>query len=285
MKKIILVPNCIKDSELNLTKQVVKKLVSLGITPYVENNYSSLCALGAVLYDDIPDDGELIIVIGGDGSVIDASLIAVENDLPLLGINLGKVGYLATVDPQDIDKLDNLISGDYLINEKMLLYSKKFSSDGSEILCNRLAVNDVVICRGNNFGISDFRVENSFGDQVCYRADGVVISTPTGSTAYSLSAGGPVISHTLDSIVVTPICPHSFFNRAIVYGADEEIKVTNLGELALNVSIDGRLFCSLEKEECCVVYKENKKIKTMTFGESNLFTCLSKKIKLLHDTV
>ena len=283
MKKIILLPNKLKDSELLITKQVVTKLVSLGLQPYVADEFSSLTEFGALTYDEVID-GELVVVIGGDGSVIDASRVALDCDIPLLGINLGKVGYLATVDPGEIDKLEKLISGDYVINEKMLLLATKNTKHGV-VISERPAVNDVVIRRGNSYGISDLRVENVIGDQVVYRADGVVISTPAGSTAYALSAGGPVISHTLDSIMVTPICPHSFFNRAIVYGPEEQIKVTNLGDLALDISIDGRQFCSLLKDESCIVTKNIKKIKMMTFGESNLFTSLSKKIKLLHETV
>ena len=108
MKKLILLPNVYKDSDLCLSKKVTAKLIDLGIIPYVEKIHKELCALGAVGFDTIPQDAELIVVIGGDGSVIDASCIAVEAGLPLLGINLGKVGYLATVDPSEIDKLVNL---------------------------------------------------------------------------------------------------------------------------------------------------------------------------------
>ena len=165
----------------------------------------------------------------------------------------------------------------------MLLTVKKHSVDGEDEISDRFAVNDVVVSHDNYFGISDFMVENQREDHVRFRADGIIVSTPQGSTAYSLSAGGPIISHTLDSITVTPVCPHSFFNRAIVYGPEEKIKISNVSDSLVNVSIDGRLFTKLEHGDFCVVEKSNKRFKMITFGESNVFSTLSKKIKSIQD--
>nr|MBE6545333.1 NAD(+)/NADH kinase [Oscillospiraceae bacterium] len=285
MEKVIVLPNLSKDSGAVITKIVVNKLISLGITAYVHKSVDALADSGAVFYTAVPSDAELIVVIGGDGSVIDASRLSVELDIPMLGINLGKVGYLATVDPGDIGILSNLVSQDYRINERMLLCASKRMLDGRIFKSERFALNDVVICRDGGLGICDFTVENKGGDKVNYRADGVVVSTPSGSTAYSLSAGGPIVSHTLNSILVTPICPHSFFNRSIVYGPEEEICVTNTLDMSLNVNIDGRHFVSLECGESCLISKSPQNIKMMNFGESNLFSTLSKKIRLLHDSI
>ena len=133
--------------------------------------------------------------------------------------------------------------------------------------------------------ISEIKLENGRGDVVQYRADGIILATPAGSTAYSLSAGGPIISHGLDSITVTPICPHSFFNRSIVYGADERITITNMAETSLNISIDARLFDVLKKDESCTVYKSERRLRMINLEDTNLFSTLSKKIKLLHELV
>ena len=99
--------------------------------------------------------------------------------------------------------------------------------------------------------------------------------------AYSLSAGGPVIAHNLDSITVTPVCPHSFFNRSIVYGKDECIKISNSGDQVLNISVDGRFFASLESSEWCVVKRSDEKLRMITFSENNMFAALFKKIKAI----
>ena len=285
MKKVMVIPNPTKDEGLVVTKSVTEKLIELGFVPFVDAKYDIAERFGIERYEVVPKDIEFIIVIGGDGSVIDASCIAVELDVPLLGVNLGKVGYLVEVDPECLDKFECLVDGNYDTEEKMLLSVKKFALDGKEESSSRFAVNDVVVSHDDYFGISDFMVENQREDHVKFRADGVIVSTPQGSTAYSLSAGGPIISHTLESITVTPVCPHSFFNRAIVYGPEEKIKISNTANSVLNVSIDGRLFSKLEFSECCVIEKSEKRLKVITFGESNVFSTLSKKIKSVQDMI
>ena len=282
MRRVIVIPNPTKDVDLKVTGAVIDKLLSLGFVPCLENKYKK--EGWSVEYFDSPSsEYEFIIVIGGDGSVIDASAMAVTLNVPLLGVNLGKVGYLVEVDPASINKLELLTSGDYEIEEKMLLTVKKCTSQGTSEIAESLAVNDIVVSRDNYLGISDFMVENQKEDHVRFRADGVIVSTPQGSTAYSLSAGGPVISHTLDCITVTPVCPHSFFNRAIVYGPEEKIKISNASDAALNISIDGRLFTRLLLGDYCVIEKSTKRFKMITFGESNVFSTLSKKIKSIQD--
>lgn len=285
MKKAIVLPNRLKDSSLALTKAVVRRLLCLEITAYLDEEYRCDGMEGAVFYTDIPTDADFIVVIGGDGSVIDASRLSLETHLPLLGINLGKVGYLATVDPDRLELLSVITEDRAQIDEKMLLVAEKHCADGNILISDRFAVNDVVICHDSYLGISDIKLENGQGDTVQYRADGIIIATPAGSTAYSLSAGGPIISHGLDSITVTPICPHSFFNRSIVYGPDERITISNMAEDILNISVDGRLFDRLKKGESCLIYRSDKRIKMFNLEDTNLFSTLSKKIKLLHDLV
>ncbi len=285
MKKAIVIPNRLKDENLFLTSRVVNKLNEIGIAVYLNSEYSPSDIADVVYYDDLPCDADVIIVIGGDGSIIDASRIGLVLDLPLVGINLGKVGYLATLDPDKIDLLSRLSSGEYSIISNMLLSATKVRADGSRITCDRLAVNDVVISHESYLGISDLKVGNENGDQIQYRADGVIAATPAGSTAYSLSSGGPVISHRLDSITVTPICPHSFFNRSIVYSSDEVIRITNMEDNVSNISIDGRFFDRLQGGESCIVQRANKRIKMISLEDGNIFSTLSKKIKLLHDLV
>ena len=264
---------------------MVAKLLSLDMTVLCDAKYAQLCDDGALVYTDIPRDADAVVVIGGDGTVIDASEMALELDIPLVGVNLGKVGYLGVVDEEALDLFDRLSSGDYQVEEKLLLCAGKVRADGTVEICEHKAVNDVVVSHDNYFGISDFLLENSRGDKIKYRADGIIISTPVGTTAYALSAGGPIVSHTLDAISVTPICPHSFFDRTIVYNSGEEIVVSNIGDNSLNVSVDGRFFTKLMTDEACVVYKSNKRFKTIVFSENNMFSVLFKKIKLLDDKI
>ena len=285
MKKVIVFPNRIKDVGLTYTKRVVDKMLSFGIGVCISNEHLDEKIENVCYYDTAPLDAELIVVIGGDGSVIDASRLALELDIPLLGVNLGKVGYLAVLDPDNIDSLSKIASDEYIISNRMLLCSDKLDVNGNVVRSDRLAVNDLIISRGSSPGIVDIKVESSSKDSVHLRCDGVVLATPTGTTAYSLSAGGPIVSVGLDSITVTPICPHSFFDRSVIYSPDEVISVTNLTDSCLNISIDGRSCDSLSLGETCRVYKSSTKIKMLSLEDANIFSTLTKKIKIMHDLV
>jgi NAD+ kinase len=282
MKHIVIIPNPKKDKDFSVTKNLLKKLNSFDSVVYIEKKYCESFDLPVVLYDEFPKAAEVIIVVGGDGSVLDASVTAIENDIPLLAVNLGKVGYLSEVEPDNLDILSCLFSGKYEIEEKMLLSVTQVSF-GLAHRAQRLAVNDVIVSHDNFLGIADFTLENGVGDCVKYRADGMILSTPAGSTAYNLSAGGPIVSHDIDSIVATPICPHSFFNRSIIFKATEDIKLRNISDTVLNISIDGRYFTNLSNNDECIIKMADKKLKMITFSENNMFATLFKKMRILED--
>jgi len=282
MKRIVIIPNPQRDEGLSVTKKLAELLIARGAAVYLDKKYDSTLPLELERYSEFPSCSDLIIVVGGDGSMLDASVLALKYDLPLLGVNLGKVGYLSEVELDELNLLGRLISGEYTVDEKMLLTVSKIS--GNDIIsCERLAVNDVIISHDTFLGIADFSLENSVGDSLKYRADGLILSTPAGSTAYSLSAGGPIVSHDIDSITVTPICPHSFFNRSIIFKSTESIKVKNNSSTPLNVSVDGRYFSSISHGEECIVKMADKKLKIITFCENNMFSTLFKKMRILED--
>ncbi len=282
MKNIAVIPNPKKDVGLLVTKSLTEHLIRFGAMVYIEEKYADMLGNEVNKYKDFPSDAELIIVIGGDGSVLDASVIAIENDIPMLGVNLGKVGYLSEVEPDNLDILMGVICGRYRIEEKMLL-SVTHVGGGVVESSERFAVNDVIISHDTFLGIADFLLENSVGDSVKYRADGMILSTPAGSTAYNLSAGGPIVSHDIDSITATPICPHSFFNRSIIFKSGERIKLKNTSETVLNISVDGRYFANLSLGEECIVKMHEKRLKMLTFSENNMFATLFKKMRILED--
>ncbi len=282
MKHIVIIPNPKKDTKFSVTKNLAEKLNFFGSAVYIEKKYGECIDSSVILYEEFPKAAEAIIVVGGDGSVLDASVTAIENDIPLLAVNLGKVGYLSEVEPDNLDILSCLFSGKFEIEEKMLL-SVTHVSFGLAHKAERLAVNDVIVSHDNFLGIAYFTLENGVGDCVKYRADGMILSTPAGSTAYNLSAGGPIISHDIDSIVATPICPHSFFNRSIIFKATENIKLRNISDTVLNISIDGRCFTNLSNNDECIIKMADKKLKMITFSENNMFSTLFKKMRILED--
>lgn len=281
MKNIVLSPNPLKDKGLLVTEKIAKKLIELNFNVYIDENYK-ISEKGVITYSSFPKDIDLMIVVGGDGSMLDASVIAIEKDIVMLGVNLGKVGYLSELEPQNLDMLSKIALGEYKINEMMLLDASVFSS-GVLSKSLRCAVNDVIISHNSFLGIAEFKMTNSKKEWVKYRADGIIFSTPQGSTAYSLSAGGPVVCNSIDSIVATPICPHSFFNRSIIFNSDEQLTVENTGEAELNISLDGRFFANLTAGESCTVKTSDKKLKMLTFNENNMFSKLFSKMRILED--
>ena len=280
MNKVLVIPNTLKDADLSVTTSVLAKLREFGLTSVMSNEFSSKTGDLAEYFVSYPNDADAIIVIGGDGSVIEASKIAITLNIPLLGVNLGNLGYLSEVETDELDILKRLKSDEYLIAEKMLLEVEIFKG-GVNISSERLAVNDVIVSHSEYLGIADICLENSMMEAVRYRADAVILATPAGSTAYALSSGGPIISHNLDSITATPVSPHSFFNRSIVYNSNENLKVSNVGNTTLKVSIDGRYFDSLENGDYCKIKKSDKQFKMLTFTNNNMFTTLFNKLKIL----
>lgn len=280
MKNILLIPNKNKDLNFVISKRVAELLKNSGANVFAENPAAEISDVTKAYDSSVLLD--LIIVIGGDGSILDSSKLAIEIGVPILGVNLGKVGYLSEVDVEKLDSLNKLFSGEYSVDDKMLL-EVSFTSGEKIEKSERLALNDVIIGHDTFLGIADFRLKKSDSETVRYRADGIIFSTPVGSTAYSLSAGGPIVAHDIDSILVTPIAPHSFFNRSIIFSSDECLEVINNGETELNVSIDGRLFKTLNKGDKCTVRKSEKRLKVLTFDKSNMFSTLFKKMKILED--
>ena len=283
MKKILVIPNTLKDTDLSVTARVVDKLLAFDMMPMISSSFRSTIGDGAYYFDEYPSDAELVLVVGGDGSVIEASRIAVGFDIPLLGVNLGNLGYLSEVEVNELDTLVKLKNeNEYIVEEKLLL-EVEIIKDGIGIKAERFAVNDIIVSHSEYLGIADICLENSKKEAIKYRADAVILATPAGSTAYALSSGGPIISHNLDSITATPVSPHSFFNRSIVYSAKEELKVTNIGNTPLKVNIDGRYFDSLRNGDYCLVKKSGKRFKMLTFSENNMFTTLFNKLKILNN--
>lgn len=278
MKKIAIIPNPTKDLGFVVSKRVSDFLISRGASVCIKTEYSGEWTNGITVVDEIPHDTELLIVVGGDGSVIDASVTAVELGIPVLGVNLGNLGYLAEVEPTDIEILEKLFKDEYIIEDRMLL-SVSVDNDGEIITSTRYAVNDVIISHDTYVGLAELSLTESNGAGVKYRADGLILATPIGSTAYSLSAGGPIVSHDIDSFVATPICPHSFFNRSIIFKPDEMLTVSNNGGASLNITIDGRFFSALQPGGKCAVSAASKRFKMLTFCANNMFQTLFGKMK------
>lgn len=180
-------------------------------------------------------DADVLVSIGGDGTVLDAVGVGLEHDLPVLGINVGRVGFLTEAEPDDLEAaLDLLASGDWPEAQRMSLEARL--GDGAYVS----GINDVVIEKVVNQRLVTLEVVIDGDRFLSYRADGLVIAAPTGSTAYSMSAGGPVVSPSVDAMIITPVAPYSLFDTSLVLGPDVNIQVRIEHDRPAGVTIDGR---------------------------------------------
>lgn len=176
-------------------------------------------------------DGELLplcdaaIAIGGDGSIIHAAKKACRYSKPVLGVNAGNLAFMSGIEKHEIELLDSLINGNYTTDRRMLLAVAVLDAGGNPIMRQDYCINDIVIARGEMIKLINLIVSCDGKRINKYYADGIIVSTPTGSTAYSLSAGGPVVDPRIESILLTPICTHSLFARSLIFDSNSELSV------------------------------------------------------------
>lgn len=217
---ISVVPNLERDTDGRVTLEVIARLKALGASVYLADcGLQADCAVRA--YPDLYSNADVIIAVGGDGTILHTAKHAAEFDKPVLGINAGHLGYTAGLEKDELDSLPKLFDGDYTISNRMML--KAVVRDGGEetFYC----LNDAVVSKGSLSRIIQLSVTLE-GQTIDYRADGVIFATPTGSTAYSVSAGGPVVDPSISGILLTPICPHSLISRTIFLSADAALQVS-----------------------------------------------------------
>lgn len=227
------------------------------------------------------EDCDFLAVLGGDGTFLSSVHMALPHSLPRFGINLGSVGFLPEVEPADAEKaVLSLKKGSYDIDARMLLEMKAYNESGN-FLAKSPALNDVVVHRAASRHI--LKVIMSINGKQVDRipGDGIIISAPTGSTAYSLAAGGPILHPDLDAIIITPIAPHTLNNRSLVCGSDTviELKIDDHPEFA-DLTADGRKNCHLGSGYTVTVKKAKERVHIVRFGADSFFENLPEKIKM-----
>lgn len=223
MRNFFIVTNGQKDQNAAFTKEVQAYLVKHGAVCQVQSDEQLKSHWTDI--DQIPAQAECVIVLGGDGTLIQAARDVVSREVPLIGVNIGTLGFLAEVEEKNtFSALDALLKDRYEIEERMMLSGAVFYNDGRKEQ-PELALNDIVISRRGTLRIIEYRIFVNGEHLYTYGADGIIVSTPTGSTGYSLSAGGPIISPKASMIEVTPICPHTLNTRSIILPPEDEIVV------------------------------------------------------------
>lgn len=257
MNNFLIIANKQKDINLEITEQIKHHITRMGAVCNVYDQYNR-----NVTSIDIPEGTQCILVIGGDGTILAAARMLVGNTIPLLGINLGTLGFLADVNLTDLSNtLDLLLKDQYQVENRIMLTAEVYKQ--GEKAATYIALNDFNINRCGASRVIGLKVGINGSIIDCYRADGVIVCTPTGSTGYNLSAGGPIINPTCKNFVITPICPHSLTARSIVLAKEDVVTVeveqirSNIKEEAI-ISFDGREGLSIVPGDQVKIYKSQE---------------------------
>ena len=252
-----------------------------GLTPVLEKETAALvpaARVASVGKPELPAQVDLVVVLGGDGTLLSMARAVGDLGVPLLGVNLGGLGFLtATTLEEMLPALEALLAGRMAADERMMLTTRVVRN--GQRLCECAALNDVVITKAAMSRIIDLAVSVEGQHATEYRADGLIISTPTGSTAYSLSAGGPILFPTMDAIVLTPICSHTLTNRPIVLPGMHRVEVTLLADQEVMVTVDGQVGVNLKQGDTVEVVKAAARIRLVRFPQKDFFSVLRTKLK------
>ncbi len=265
----------------DVVRRLVDWLESRGLSVVADKETASLVPdhpLAAVGRAELPALVDFIVVLGGDGTLLSVARTVGDLGLPILGVNLGGLGFLTamTVDEM-IPALEAFLAGRLVIEERMLLAAKvrREGRPARELF----ALNDVVIMKSAMSRIIDLSVSVDGQLATAYRADGLIISTPTGSTAYSLSAGGPILFPTMEAVVLTPICSHTLTNRPIVLPADQPIEVTLLTNQEVMLTLDGQVGVGLLERDTVEVRRAAARVRLVRLPRKHFFEVLRTKLK------
>lgn len=278
--KAVLYPNFQKKNALGCALNVCDVLDKSGIQVSISAEYKKeFSRKPFVLFEDINEavrTSDIVIAIGGDGTILRCAKFLIGTDAKLLGINTGTLGFMAGLEADELDKLSQLTTGEYDISERMTIDVVIHGKDSDTVLT---ALNEVS-ARSGSFRISDFEVYADGYLVGKYRADGVLFSTPSGSTAYALSAGGPVIEPDLECIEMTLICPHSLFSRATLFSAHKKLKLIDktAGEQSIVVSVDGEVNYRIGENEAIEIMRGRNNLKFVNLVGNSFHESLCRKM-------
>lgn len=280
MKRFLLLPNTTKVGCLDVVQHVVNILSQYDAAIYMDAVLLEHCPLKHVIPYHGDEQMDFAIVLGGDGSILDAAHLCISKDIPIIGVNLGTLGYLATVEADNLEILSRVFDSSYEIRELMTLALSHVKADKTITSCDCFAVNEISVMHDSFQGIAELLMIEPKHAECAYRCDGLILATPSGSTAYSLSAGGPIVDKDVEGICVTPICPHSHLTRPVIYSAKGAFTIKNITHSndAVYACADGEMIFSVLPGESVVVEKSEKTLKIVTFEEISTIETLRKKM-------
>jgi len=257
MNKIAIVVNKGKDPTLAYTKRTVNAFINCGYNVFTDLCYKDeLYEFADLIFlnnTELYEIADLILVLGGDGSMLGTAKYASRFSKPIIGVNLGRLGYISEIDVNQIEALPEILKKELILQRRSMLDVCVYRN-GEKISDSYVALNDAVVTKSKGYGILDIDLYCGNSKVTHYRADGLILATPTGSTGYSLSVGGPVIDPSLDSICVSPICAHSLRSRPIVFSGECIMKVSCINENVCLV-VDGEKMFELMPDDEVFVKK------------------------------
>lgn len=282
MNTIGLAPNPLKIETVRMTCELVCWLRERGIKPIISSDIAS--EIGKPELGGSEEDvarADMLMVLGGDGTILRWSRLAVPNGTPIMGVNFGKYGFITEIHPsQVIPSLTKVLTGDYYVSERVVLKATLRRND--EIVGTYSALNDVVVSKGPLARMQALHLYVGGKFIVTYDADGIIVATPTGSTAYSLSAGGPVVHPDVSVMIVTPICPHTLNVRSLVVPDNETIQLIGEcghGELETMLTIDGQLGEHLTCSDVVEIGKSENRAKLIQMAPMSFYDKLQIRLR------
>lgn len=280
MKSVGFIINYRKKQPVILGKELIQWFYSKGIQVSSPMEDGVILDLGKEqLFSSIDNKVDCVITLGGDGTFLRAARLMAPHGIPILGINMGALGFLTEVELGEIEEsLDKLIKGDYFLEDRLMLEAKVVRN--KEVINSFVGLNDVVINKGPlaRLNTLEIHVEEEF--YTTYKADGIIVASPTGSTAYSLSAGGPLVYPDVDVIILTPICPHTLHARPLVIPANKMVKVRIVYKQSGSMlTIDGQNCFELLNGDEILISKASYSASLVRLKEKNFFKILREKLK------
>lgn len=284
MGKIGIIAKQNKPEAIPIVKKLIEWLISNKIMVYLDEETGKFIEkesdyLELLKKERVPENSEMVIVLGGDGTLLSVARLIKGRNVPILGVNLGGLGFLTEITIEELFKLlERIFNNEYSAEERTILNTSVIRR--GEKLAEFTVLNDAVINKGALARIIDIETKINGENLTTFKSDGLIISTPTGSTAYNLSAGGPIVYPSVNCIIITPICPHTLTNRPIVVPDNVEIKTilkTKKEEVIL--TLDGQQGFSIEYDDVIVIKKAKEKILLIKSPYRHYFELLREKLK------
>ena len=281
MKKVILCPNPYRDNDLKVAKQSKELLEQVGFEtvvclPFQREGYDELGMPIRPLQQEIKS-ADLLLAFGGDGTILHLARTVALNNVPVLGVNLGSLGFMSELEPEELERLKDLASWDFTVESRMML-DVTVIRDGRSVY-NNIALNDAVISKGSIARVVRLEIFTEEGFLTRVGGDGVIVSTPTGSTGYSMAAGGSIVEPTAHNLLLTPICPHSMRSTAYVLAPDHVITVeaADANRKFVYLSVDGGKAFALKNGDKVRVSRSRHTTKLVRLSKKSFCEILDKK--------